>query len=53
MEISVKKVSDTEVDLIFSGNPEKDWHFYTQKDEMNPFTFTYENQKITSWLESV
>lgn len=42
---SVKKVTDSEVDLIFKGTSEKDWHFYTLKDDLNPMIFTFEKSK--------
>ncbi len=39
---SVVKISESEYDLVFTGTAEKDWHFYTLKDELNPLTITYE-----------
>jgi thiol:disulfide interchange protein len=44
-KFSTKVISDSEIDLIFSGTAEKDWHFYTLKDELNPFTITFEKSK--------
>ena len=38
---SIKKVNDTEFDLQFKGTSEKDWHFYTLKDELNPILFHF------------
>ena len=39
---SITKISDSEVDLVFTGTSEKDWHYYTLKDELNPLTITFE-----------
>ncbi len=41
-KFSVKKVSVSEVELVFKGTAEKDWHYYTLKDELNPFTLTFD-----------
>ncbi len=53
---SVKKISDTEVDLVFSGVADKDWHFYSLKDELNPILFSFDKSnnfslvgKVTEW----
>lgn len=42
---SITKISDSEIDLIFKGTSEKDWHFYTLKDDLNPLTITFEKSK--------
>ena len=39
---SITKISDSEVDLVFTGTSEKDWHYYTLKDDLNPLTITFE-----------
>ena len=53
---TVKKVSDSEVDLVFSGTSDKDWHFYTLKDELNPILFNFDKStdyklsgKVSEW----
>ena len=42
---TTKVISDSEIDLVFSGTNEKDWHFYTLKDELNPLIITFEKSK--------
>lgn len=36
-----KKITETEYQLIFKAKPEKDWHFYTIHDKLNPLLFSF------------
>jgi thiol:disulfide interchange protein DsbD len=37
----VKSISENEFQLVFNAKPEKDWHFYTLKDKLNPLIFNF------------
>jgi len=55
-KFSITKVNDSELNIVFKGTPEKDWHYYTVKDELNPFTINFNKsndfKKIGSPLET-
>lgn len=36
-----KKIVENEFQLIFKAKPEKDWHFYTINDKLNPLIFSF------------
>ncbi len=36
-----KKITETEFQIIFKAKPEKDWHFYTINDKLNPLLFSF------------
>ncbi|MGQ9847272.1 MAG: protein-disulfide reductase DsbD family protein [Bacteroidales bacterium] len=36
-----KKLSDNEYQIIFKAKPEKDWHFYTLNDKLNPLIISF------------
>lgn len=39
--VDIKKISETEYQIIFKAKPEKDWHFYTINDKLNPLLFSF------------
>lgn len=41
----VKKISGTECQIILKAKPEKDWHFYSLDDKLNPMIFNFKKSK--------
>ncbi|NSW44285.1 MAG: thioredoxin family protein [Bacteroidales bacterium] len=41
-----KKISEKEYQIIFKAKPEKDWHFYTLKDKLNPLLFNFKRNNF-------
>ncbi|MCX7862998.1 MAG: thioredoxin family protein [Bacteroidales bacterium] len=46
--IEVVKKSDNEYTLLFKAKPDKDWHFYSINDKLNPLIFNFKkNEKYS------
>ncbi len=39
--IETKKIAENEFELIFKAKPDKDWHFYSLGDTLNPLIFNF------------
>jgi len=44
----LKPLSENEYQLVFKAKPEKNWHFYTLSDKLNPLTFNF--KRSTNYL---
>lgn len=47
-QYSVNIVNDTEAEIVFTGTADKDWHFYTLNDELNPIIFKFNKSPLFS-----